>query len=172
MSSFVGGLELPYVFAAYCGYMLLVLILYSMLYLSILKDYGKITLFYFFGAVLTVILSWILVKIFYWDKVMAMIVSLDAGFLLTACLEMGLIRHYFKGNSGNYGGVLEYFKKYWKLVITNFLYILGLYIHNFVFWTTDLHIIVENTFVCVLPYDMATCLAMFTNISSSVIFPK
>ena len=167
---FSGGLELAYVFAAYCGYMLLVLILYSMLYLSILKEYGKITTFYFFGAALTVLLSWTLVKVFYWEKVMAMLVSLDVGFLLIACLEMGMVRHYFKGNSGNYRGILEYMKKYWKLVLANFLYILGLYIHNFVFWTTDLRIVVENTFVCVLPYDMASCLAMFTNISSIVIF--
>ena len=56
------------------------------------------------------------------------------------------------------------------MVVTNFLYILGLYVHNFVFWTTDLHMIVVKSFVCVTTYDMATCLAMFTNISASVIF--
>ena len=50
------------------------------------------------------------------------------------------------------------------------MYIFGLYIHNFVFWTTDEHMIVAKSFVCMQPYDMASCLAMFTNISSSVIF--
>lgn len=53
---------------------------------------------------------------------------------------------------------------------TNFLYTLGLYIHNFVFWTTDLKMVVADSFVCAPTYDMATCIAMFTNISSSIIF--
>ena len=65
---------------------------------------------------------------------------------------------------------MGYFKQYWQLVVTNFLYTLGLYIHNFVFWTTDLRMVVVKSFVCVTSYDMATCLAMFTNISASVIF--
>lgn len=167
---FNGDLTLVYLFAAYCGYMLLVIILYAMIYLSICKDYGKISLFYGVGAVITVLVSLILVKGLGWDVELGMLVSLDIGFLITAGLEIGMVRGYFRGNSGNYRGVFQYLGRYWKLIVTNFLYVLGLYVHNFVFWTTDMHIIVADTFVCVLPYDMATCLAMFTNISSSVIF--
>lgn len=167
---FVGELSLPYVFAVYCGYMLLVQILYAMLYLSICKDYGKISLFYLLGAIVAVLMSWIFAKKLGWDTELAMMAALDIGFLVTACLEIGMIRGYFRQNSGKYKEVLGYLLKYWKLIVTNFLYILGLYIHNFVFWTTDLHIVVSNTFVCVLPYDMATCIAMFTNISATVIF--
>ena len=111
---------------------------------------------------------------------------------------------------------LKYFGKWWQLVVCNFLYILGMYIHNFVFWTTDMRIdshdhaahpilrqkydaqqvhhhrndkyilgmyihnfvfwttdmriVVVKSFVCNQPYDMATCLAMFTNISATIIF--
>ena len=54
--------------------------------------------------------------------------------------------------------------------MTNSLYILGLYIHNFVFWTTDLRMTVAKSFVCNQSYDMASCLAMFTNLSATVIF--
>ena len=104
------------------------------------------------------------------NKSYAMLVSLVAGFLLIAVLEYSLIQSYFTKNSGEYRRVLEYFKRFKKLVFSNFLYILGLYIHNFVFWTTSLHIVVVKSFVCVTSYDMATCLAMFTNISASVIF--
>ena len=66
--------------------------------------------------------------------------------------------------------MLRYFGKYWQLVLGNFLYILGLYIHNFAFWTADMRMVLVKTFVCNQPYDMATCLAMFTNISATVIF--
>lgn len=91
-------------------------------------------------------------------------------FLAERCLEFALIRSYFRENSGRYRRVFHYFREYWPLVLTNFLYTLGLYIHNFVFWTTDLHMVIARSFVCVTTYDMATCLAMFTNISASVIF--
>ena len=55
-------------------------------------------------------------------------------------------------------------------MVSNFFYTLGLYIHNFVFWTTDMKLVLVRTFVCNQPYDMATCLAMFTNLSATVIF--
>ena len=120
--------------------------------------------------VTTVLLSLVLVHLFHVEVTFAMLLSLDVGFLLIASLEYALVRSYFRKNSGRYKEVLGYFKSNWQLVATNFLYTLGLYMHNFVFWTTDMHIIVVRSFVCMEPYDMATCLAMFTNISASVIF--
>lgn len=42
---FVGEVALYYVFTGYCGYIALVLVFYSMLYLSICKDYKKISSF-------------------------------------------------------------------------------------------------------------------------------
>ena len=105
-----------------------------------------------------------------WPAAESMLLSLTTGFFIIACLETALIKRYFVINSNRYRPVLRYFKKYWQLVLTNFFYILGLYIHNFVFWTTDLKMTVANSFVCAPSYDMATCIAMFTNISASVIF--
>lgn len=167
---FVGELSLPYVCAAYCGYMLLIQVLYAMLFLSACKDYGKISLFYFLGALLSVGLSVLLAKVFHVSIELSMLIALDAGFLLIAALEIGMIRTYFRRNSGKYRVVFFYFAKYWKLMVANTLYTLGLFVHNFVFWTTDLRIVVADTFVCTIPYDMASCLSVFTNISASVIF--
>ena len=164
----VGKVDIIYVFTGYCGYVALVLVFYSMLYLSICKDYKKISLFFAIGMTVTVLLSFLLVKVFYWSITYGMLFSLAVGFWLIACLEMSVVRSYFKENSGKYRKVLGYFREYWSLVVNNFLYTLGLYIHNFVFWTTDLHMIVVKS--CVTTYDMATCLAMFTNLSASVIF--
>lgn len=167
---FVGQVELYYVFAGFGGYMTLILIFYTMLFLLICKDYSRVSLFFFAGMLLMFLLSLVLVYLFHWDISFAMLVSLDAGFLLIAALETSLVKSYFRQNSGRYKRVLHYFKQYWKLVFTNFLYVLGLYIHNFVFWTTSMRMIVVKSFVMMQPYDMATCLAMFTNISASVIF--
>ena len=60
----VGKVSIVFVFAGYCGYMALVLVFYSMLYLSICKDYGRISLYFLFGMGLTVLLSFILNKVF------------------------------------------------------------------------------------------------------------
>lgn len=166
----VGKVPIYYVFTGYCGYMALVLVFYSMLYLSICKDYKKISLFFFIGMSITVLLSLILVYLFNVEVTYAMLVSLVVGFAIIACLEFALTKSYFRENSGKYKEVYEYFKKYWKLVLTNFLYILGLYTHNFVFWGTDMRMVVADSFVCMQPYDMASFIAMFTNISASVLF--
>lgn len=166
----VGGVRLSYVFAGYCGFISLVLVFYSMLYLSVCKDYKKISLFFLAGMAATVLLSLILVYLFRMEATFAMLVSLDAGFMVIASLELALVKSYFRKNSGRYREVLLYFKKYWPLVITNFVYTLGLFVHNFVFWATDMHMVIARSFVCMTAYDMATCIAMFTNITSSVIF--
>lgn len=166
----VGRVRLHYVLTGYLGYLNLVMVFYAMLYLSICKDYGKVSMFFLYGALLAVVLSLVLTYLFHWEKSFSMLFSLSCGFLLTAALEMAIIRHYFRENSGRYRPVFRYLRKFWKLVGTNFLYTLGLYIHNFVFWTTPLKMVLVDTFVCCQSYDMATCLAMFTNISASVIF--
>lgn len=167
---FVGGVSVAYVFAGYCCYISLVLVFYEMTYLSICKDYQRIAQYFGFGMLIAFILSLILRYIAHWGIAQSMLAALDVGFLITAVLENALIKRYFRKNSGRYKPVLEYFKKYWQLVVTNFFYILGLYVHNFVFWTTNMRMEVVKTFVCNQPYDMASCLAMFTNISATIIF--
>lgn len=166
----VGHVPVFYVFTGYCGYIMLTVVFYSMIYLSICKDYVKISLFFLSGMVCTFVLSFVLVFIFHVEKTFAMLVSFDVGFVIIAALELSVIKSYFRENSGEYRAVLHYLRKYYKLIITNFMYTLGIYVHNFVFWTTDLRIEVVKCFVCVTSYDMATCLAMFTNITTSVIF--
>ena len=166
----VGNVDIIYVFTGYCGFVALVLVFYSMLYLSICKDYKKISFFFMIGMTVTVLLSFLFVKVIHMSITYGMLLALAIGFWLIACLEFALIRSYFRENSGRYRRVFHYFREYWPLVLTNLLYTLGLYIHNFVFWTTDLHMVIVRSFVCVTTYDMATCLAMFTNISASVIF--
>ena len=167
---FVGGVKVFYVFTGFCGYISLVMAIYSMIYLSICKDYEKISLFFAIGMLEAFIVSLILRFFFRWNITEAMLFALLTGIFLIAVLEYSFVKRYFKRNSNNYRKVLGYFKKYWQLVVNNFLYIAGMYFHNFVFWNTDMKMVVADTFVCNQPYDMASCLAMFTNISATIIF--
>ncbi|MDE5587629.1 MAG: exopolysaccharide Pel transporter PelG [Acetatifactor sp.] len=164
------GVELFFVFISYCGYVSLVLVFYSMLYLSICKDYKKISTFFLIGMVVAILFSLVLVKLFRVDVIYSMVVSLAVGFMVIGCLELALVKSYFRHNSGKYRDVLEYFKRHWQLTITNTLYTVGMYVHNFVFWSTDMRMEVKGGFICMPTYDMATCLAMFTNITASMIF--
>jgi uncharacterized membrane protein len=166
----VGGVALYYVCTGFFGYISLVLVFYTMLYLSICKDYKKISFYFFVGMLAAFLLSVLFARVLGMDVPYSMLLALSIGFFLIACLEFAKVRSYFRENSNQYRRVLQYFVKYWELVVTNFLYTLGLYIHNFVFWATDMRMVVVKSFVCAQPYDMATCLAMFTNISASIIF--
>lgn len=166
----VGGIAIYYVFTSFCCYVALCISFYSMLYLSVTKDYKAISLFYTVGAVLAFASAMVFVYIFDFPVTYAMLLGLTIGFTMIASLQFSLIKHYFHENSQNYTGVFEYFKGYWKLILANTLYVLGLFIHNFVFWSAPTHLVVANTYVCNQPYDMASCIAMFTNISASVIF--
>lgn len=167
---FVGNVPVYYVFTGYCGYISLVLVFYSMLYLSICKDYKKISFFFLVGMVVSFASAWILIRLCKWEVTYSILLSLVIGFTLIACLELAVSKNYFKVNSHHYRRVLEYFRVYWKLVLANFLYILGLYIHNFVFWGTDLKMVVAGSFVSAQPYDMASGIALFTNLSATVLF--
>ena len=167
---FVGKVALYYVFTGYCGYIALVLVFYSMLYLSICKDYSKISIFFFTGMLVAFLLAMLLVKGFDVEVSYGMLLSLTIGFAVTAIMEMATIRRYFQRNNNSYKKVLGYFKRYWKLIVINLCYTLGLYVHNFVFWNTKLRMVVADSFVMAPTYDVATCIAMFTNISATVIF--
>ncbi|MEE0954921.1 MAG: exopolysaccharide Pel transporter PelG [Eubacterium sp.] len=166
----VGQVPLYYVFTGYSGFMALLLVFYCMLYLSITKDYVRISVFYAIGMLITFLLSVLFRKFLHFEVTYAILLALVIGFAVIASFEIASVQSYFRRNSRRYRPVFSYFRRYWKLIFINFLYTLGLYIHNFVFWTTDDHMIIAKSFVTMMPYDMATCLAMFTNISATVIF--
>lgn len=167
---FVGEVPVYYVFTGFCGYISLILVVYCMAFLSISKDYKRVSLFFVIGMAAAVLSALAVHRFGHMEQTYSSLFGLSLGFLLTAVLEYAQIRQFFPENSGKYRAVFQYFRKYWQLVFVNFLYVLGLYTHNFVFWTTDLRIVVAKSFVCAEPYDVATCIAMFTNIAASVIF--
>jgi uncharacterized membrane protein len=166
----VGGVDISFVFAGYCGFMVMILVFFSMQYLAICKAYQYITIFFAIGMGMVFLTAAFLSKVVKVELTLSMLLGLDFGLLLIAAMEHAMVRCYFTKNSGRYKEVLHYFRIYWQIALANFCYMLGLYIHNMIFWTSDMRMVVCNSFVCATPYDTATCLAMFTNISSSVIF--
>ena len=166
----VGKLDPMYILMAFLAYIGLVFVFFTMLFVTALKEYKTITYTFLGGMLIALVLAVIMVKLFHASVEFSIVTSFAVGFSFIGTVLFGLTRTYFKSFSRNYSEIFKYFKKYWRLVLTNTFYILGLYVHNFIFWTTDLRIVVADSFVSAPIYDMATCIAMFINISTSVIF--
>ena len=77
---FVGGVSVAYVFAGFWCYISLVLVFYSMIYLSICKDYQRIAQYYGAGMLLAFFLSLFLRYVLHWGITQSMLAAMDAGF--------------------------------------------------------------------------------------------
>lgn len=150
--------------------MSLTLVFALMLYGVVIKQFSRISLFFIVGAITSILISCFLRYVFYMEVTYSMLLALTIGFWLTAVLELFMVKRRFSESSNRFRPVFRYLKQYWRLVLSDFLYILGLFCHNFVFWTVPWRMEIANTYVCNQPYDMATCLGMFTNLSATVLF--
>jgi uncharacterized membrane protein len=95
----VGKVSLLFVFTGFCGYVVVVIVFYSMLYLSICKNYSKITWFFVIGMSTTVLSSIVMVYLLRMSVTYSMLLAIVLGFLLIACLEWAQIRSYFRTSS-------------------------------------------------------------------------
>ncbi len=166
----VGQVPVYYVFTTYMGYLGLTLTFSTMIYNSVLKQYKKISLYFTGSMLLAFLLSMVFRFLLKFSVPYSMLLALSIGFLMTAALELANVLRYFPVNSRKYKDVLHYYRVYWKLMVSIFLYTLGLFIHNLVFWAQPWHLVVCKTYVCNQPYDMASCLAMITSISAGILF--
>ena len=159
-----------FIFSTYCLMMSIVIIFYSMIYLTATKDYKIITMQFVGGMLIALMLGIVFVKVLSMDIIEGILYALTIGFFCIASSEFTYIRRYFATNSKNYKECLSYVFGFKRLFLSGLLYALGLYCHNFVFWTSELSITVENSYITAPSYDMATYIAMLTNISTMVIF--
>jgi len=168
---FVGKVNPLFVLLSYCMFTALTLVFFNMTYVSALKEYKRISMAFLVGMTVTFIVAFVSRKLFGMAVTTAIILGFTVGFLIIGFWLYSLIRGFFAENSRNYRDCINYIKYFKMLFLTNLFYILGLYVHNFVFWWfSDFSIVVRNTFRSAPVYDMSTCLAMFTNISTMVIF--
>ena len=165
-----GGVDLPFILAAYVLWISLVVLFFALTYLHATKDYKMIACFFLIGMVTNVLLGLVFHYVFYIDVIHSVIYGMAIGFFLSAVGCYTYVKRYFHDTLGSYVESIQYFMSYKRLLFANFAYIIGLYIHNFVFWTVPGRMVTANTLISNQPYDMATCLAMFTNISTMVSF--
>lgn len=168
---FIGKLPMYYVFISWLFYLGLAFTFYYMTFITLLKEYKKITYSFLFSLLIGILFS--CVAVFWWDfSVMDGILdALAISFNLIAMLLMARLRRNFRDHDRKNTEVLKYFKEHWRLFASNAFYTLGLYSHNFVFWFfSSYRVTVAKVFISAPVYDVVTYLAMLSNISVLVIF--
>lgn len=168
---FIGKFSLAYIMVSYLFYAGLIFSFYCMTFITLLKEYRKITYSFLLSLVVGILFACALV--FWWEfsAVNGILGGMTLSFNMIAVMLMSRIRRNFKAHNRNTREVLRYFKKCWKLLLSSFFYTLGLYSHNFIFWFfSSYQVLVAKVFLSAPTYDMVTYLAMLSNISILVIF--
>ncbi len=167
---FVGHIDVKFMSLLYLMFMQMCMVFLSMSYISVLKEYKRIASAFFVGMLIVFGLTLLLVKVFHLGLALSMVCAFNAGYLFISFRLYTLLRLFIPQVSLNYKEPLQYFGRHKALFMANLLYILGMYMHNFVFWGSPLGVVISNTFITAPAYDLANCFAMFTNISFMVAF--
>ncbi len=149
----------------------LVIVFLMMEYLSTVKDYIKIVKSFLFGVILSISLSFVFLNFTNLDIVFLLLLALDIGFLaIISVLSAYLKNFYGEVADKRYFDFLEYFDKFPSLFFVSFFYTIGLYSHNFIFWTSKLSIKVAGTYIYAPIYDVPTFYALLSIMPSMVMF--
>lgn len=167
---FIGKVSWIFTFASYSLFFTLIIAFYSMTYLYATKNYKIVAGYFVIGMIFSFIIAVALFFIFRAPTINAILYGLTIGFLIISILQFSYIKKYFNKSSNNYLLCLKYFKNQKKIFFSNLFYTLGIYVHNFVFWALAEPTIIAKCYVSIPSYDMASCIAMFSNISAIIIF--
>lgn len=164
----VGNIAPYYIFTAYMGYLSCSLTFCYISFNNNFKQFKKIFWFFILSMGMAILLSMFFKFILGFTTIYSILLALTIGFLMVAIMSTVNILRFFPKNSRKYKDVVYYYKIYWKVMLANFLYTIGLFAHNFVYWSHPTNLVVFNTLISNQSYDMASYLAMFTNVSASV----
>ncbi len=155
---------------SYLLFMELVVVFTMMEYLSTVKDYMRIVKCFVSGLVLIAVLSFVFLRYTDLDTVFGLLLAMDLGFLLIISIMAAYLYRIYGKPEKSYFAFLEYFDKYPSLFFVAFFYTLGLYSHNFLFWTSELGVRIANTYVYAPAYDVPTFYAFLSVMPSMVVF--
>jgi polysaccharide biosynthesis protein PelG len=157
-------------FVTYLLFMELIIIFIMMEYLSTLKDYLKIVKSFLFGICCSIILSFLALKFTNFAPVPGLLLALDIGFFIIISSLMFYLKNFFGSSSKKYFEFLRHFDNYPSLFFVSFFYTLGLYIHNFLFWTSELGVKIGGTYIYAPAYDVPTFYAFLSIMPSMIVF--
>lgn len=142
-------------------------------YLSTVKDYISVTLAFASGVLLILLSIFFTSKVFKVHPVTSVLFSAALGFLfMLVSLTVKLCRT-FPAEKFTPSICLNYLRKitsYPQLFALGFFYYLGIYGHNFIFWICGQGILIADTYMFSILYDVPAFYALLTVIPSMVMF--
>ncbi len=157
-------------FLCYCVCVFLSFAFISMVYISAIKDYVRVTLAFLIGAVAGAIAAVVLIFFVEVDVKYAVLSATAIDFLVTTIILVDSVNRYFVKNDHSYYDFLTYVAKYPSLIFTNSFYMIALFAHNAIIWTTDIGMQVAGYFWLAPVYDFPAFIALLTIIPGMVIF--
>jgi polysaccharide biosynthesis protein PelG len=155
---------------SYLLFMELVIVFIMMEYLSTLKDYMKIVKSFLWGIGTILALSFIFLKFTNLQTVFGLLLAMDLGFFIIIVSLMVYLKNFFGRSANKYFEFLKHFDKYPALFFVAFFYTLGLYVHNFLFWTSELGVKIGETYIYAPTYDVPTFYAFLSIMPSMIVF--
>ncbi|PAB57752.1 exopolysaccharide Pel transporter PelG [Anaeromicrobium sediminis] len=156
--------------ASYLLYIQLIIMWLETVYLTALKDYIKIFKSYVLGVIISIVLSYWVLKTSNYKSALGLLMAMDMGIFIIITFLMAYIKSFFKSTNNTYYGFLTYMDKYPELFLVNFFYTLSLYIHNFIFWNSHMSVTIVDTYKYCPTYDVPTFYAFLSIIPAMVIF--
>lgn len=156
--------------AGYLLFMQLCILWIQTVYLSALKDYGRIIKAFACGVVATMVLTILLIKFIKGYDVILMLISMDSGMFVMITMLMNQMRAFFMKSYEGMFDFLSYLKKYKILFFINLLYTLSIYLQNFIFWRSPIGMKIYDAFYLSPIYDVATFYSYLTIMPAMVMF--
>ena len=155
---------------SYLLFMELVIVFIMMEYLSTLKDYMKIVKSFLWGIGTILVLSFVFLKFTNFQTVFGLLLAMDLGFFIIIVSLMVYLKNFFGKSVSKYFEFVKHFDKYPALFFVAFFYTLGLYVHNFLFWTSELGVKIGGTYIYAPTYDVPTFYAFLSIMPSMIVF--
>lgn len=140
------------------------------IYISALKQYKEVTLSFFAGLVIAIPIFLLCFHVFEIHIIMAAYSAMACGFFVINLLLVFLCIRAFGWSNVNCFLFLYYFKKFPKLTISGFSYMLGFYITSIIYWFLSDMSEQVSIFRTAPNYDLAMFLAIVINMPALVIF--
>lgn len=172
-ATFLSGVNADFLYkvAAYFFFMFLVIIWIQGVYLSALKDYIRIARGFIIGAILALIVGWLVMYFTDVSTVVGALIGLDVGFLVIAILSgLHFQQKFPKANMKSYFEFLTYLKKHPTLFLAGCFVYSGVYLHNFVYWLSDQGAVIGEQFRVYMFYDVPVFYAFLSVMPTLVTF--
>lgn len=164
---FYVNLEFPLRFAAIVNFFLVTGIWIMTVFLSTIKDFTFITRVFAVGTISGIAFTVLLAR---HASVLGMLIAFNIGLSIVFFGMMAKTFSEFPYRVIQPFHFLSYFKRYWGLALTGFIYNLAIWVDKWIMWFSPQRIVSETRMIHYPNYDSAMFLAYLTIIPSMAVF--